>query len=154
MDANASSSTFTHTDNSNGNYSSSGSISCDGLITKTKIIKLVVWKYFGSKDEDAMKKETALLNLPQSCCYSWRNMSNLTSHLKIHHPLKHEEFRKLNAESQHLTTSRSKMDGKPQVLIIDLIKMTQKYAQNSRKWQKLTDAVTYYIRRYVACIYH
>ena len=69
--------------------------------------------------------------------------------LKIHHPLKHEEFRKVNtAESQHSTTTRSTSktaDGKPQLSILDLIKATQKYDRNGRKWKKLTDAVTYYI---------
>ena len=80
-------------------------------------------------------------------------MSNLISHLKIHHPLKHEGFRKLNAESQHSTTSRSKTNGKPQVSIADSIKTTQKYAQNSRKWQKTTDVVTYCIRKNMLPVY-
>ena len=59
MDANASSSKFTHIDNSNGNDSSSSGVSDDSLMTKTKGVKSVVWKYFGYKDKDAVKKETA-----------------------------------------------------------------------------------------------
>ena len=69
--------------------------------------------------------------------------------MKIHHPLKHKEFRQVNTtESQHSTTTRSTSktaDGKPQLSILDSIKATQKYDRNGRKWQKLTDAVTYCI---------
>ena len=54
--------------------------------------------------------------------------SNLISHLNIYHPLKHEEFRKLNAESQHFASTRNKgTDSKLQLLIVDSIKATQKY---------------------------
>ena len=37
----------------------------DTLITKTKSVKSAVWKYFGYKDEAAMKEETTLC---QICC--------------------------------------------------------------------------------------
>ena len=66
MDANALSSssstasTFTDSDNSDVNNPSSSSISGDTLITKTKSVKSAVWKYFGYKDEAAMKEETAV----------------------------------------------------------------------------------------------
>ena len=53
--------------------------------------------------------------------------SNLISHLKTYHLLKHEEFWKLNDESQYLTAARSKTDGKSQVSIVDSIRVTQKY---------------------------
>lgn len=154
MEANTSSSLLTHPDNSDGNDSSSSSISGNGLITKTKSVKSVVWKYFGYKDEDAVKKEIAICRTCRKAVAArGGNTSNLISHLKIHHPLKHEEFRKLNAESQHSTTARSKTDGKPQTSIVDSIKATQKYDRNSRKWQKLTDAVTYCIGKDMLPVY-
>ena len=149
MDANASSSssstasTFTDSGNSDVNNPSSSSISGDTLITKTKSVKSAVWKYFGYKDEAAMKEETAICRIcRKAVSVRGGNTSNLISHLKIHHLLKHEEFQKLNAESQHSTTTRNKTDGKSQVSIVDSIKATQKYDRNSRKWHKLTDAVT------------
>ena len=45
---------------------------------------------------------------------------------------------------QEVRTSKT-ADGKPQLSILDSIKATQKYDRNGRKWQKLTDAVTYCI---------
>ena len=131
MDANALSSssstasTFTDSDNSDVNNPSSSSISGDTLIiTKTKSVKSAVWKYFGYKDEAAMKEETAVCRI---CCKAVAarggNMSNLISYLKIHHPLKHEEFRKLNAESQHSTTTKNKTDDKSQASIVDSVRL-------------------------------
>ena len=143
MDVNASSSSslmFTDSNSSSGSTSSSSSISGDNLITKTKSVKSAVWKYFGYKEE------TALCRIcHKAVAARGGNTSNLISHLKIHHPLKHEEFRKVNAaKSQYSTTTRSTSktaDGKPQLSILDSIEATQKYDRNGRKWQKLTDAV-------------
>ena len=143
MDVNAlSSSSLTFTDsNSSGSTSPSSSISGDNLITKIKSVKSDVWKYFGYKDEAAMKEETTVYRIcHKAVAARGGNTSNLISHLKIHHPLKHEEFQKVNtAESQHSTTTRSTSktaDGKPQLSILDSIKATQKYDRNGRKWQK------------------
>ena len=98
-----------------------------------------------------MKEETVVC---QICCTAVAahggNMSNLISHLKIHHLLKHEEFQKLNAKSQHSTTTRNKTDSKSQVSIVDSMKATQKYDQNGRK---LTDAVTYCIGKDMLPVY-
>ena len=62
MDANDSNlSSSTDSDNSDVNNPSSSSTSGDTLIiTKTKSVKSAVWKYFGYKDEAAMKEETAV----------------------------------------------------------------------------------------------
>ena len=74
--------------------------------------------------------------------------------MKTHHPLKHEGFRKLNAESQLSSSTRNKgTDGKLQVSIVDSIKATQKYDRNGKKWQKLTDAVTYCIGKDMLPVY-
>ena len=155
MDANDSNlSSSTDSDNSDVNNPSSSSTSGDTLITKTKSVKSAVWKYFSYKDEAAMKEETAVCRI---CCKAVAarggNTSNLISYLKIYHPLKHEEFQKLNAESQHSTTTKYKTDGKSQASIIDSIKATQKYDRNSRKWQKLTDAVMYCIGKDMLPVY-
>ena len=63
MDANASSSTYTDCDNSNGDASTSNSISDDNYTTKTKSTKSAVWKFCGFKDEVAVKKEIALCQI-------------------------------------------------------------------------------------------
>ena len=143
-----------HTDNSNDNDSSSSSVIGDSLITKTKSVILVVQKYFRYKVEDAVKKETTICPIcHKTVAACGGNTSNLIFHLTVQHPPKNEDFRKFNAESQHLTTARSKTDGKPQVSNVGLIKATQKYDQNSEKCQILTDAVTYCIRKDMLPVY-
>ena len=118
-------------------------------------MKSAVWKYFGYKDEAAVKEEIVLCRIcHKAFAARGGNTSNLISHLKTHYPLKHEEFRKLNAESQHSASKRNKgTDSKSQVSILDSIKVTQKYDRNGRKWQKLTDAVTYCIGKDMLPVY-
>ena len=61
------------------------------------------------------------------------NTSNLTSHLKTHHPLKHEEFRKLNAESQHSASTRNEgTDSKLEVLIVKQLRNTIEMVGNGK----------------------
>ena len=98
MNANASSSSSSTFKDSDG-YVSSSNTSGKNLITKAKSDISAVWKYFGYKDEDAVKKETILCRIcRKAVAAGGGNTSNLISHLKIHHLLKHKEFRKLNAE--------------------------------------------------------
>ena len=49
MDANTSNFTLTHTDNGDGNDSSSSSISCDGLITKQSMLNQLFGNTSGIK---------------------------------------------------------------------------------------------------------
>ena len=144
MDANASTSSS----------SDGANVSSDSVIMKTKNVKSAIWKYFGYKDDVAMKDEVAVCVLcKKSIIARGGNTSNLISHLKTHHPLKHEEFRKLSAESQHSKATRGKKDGRPQLSILDSIKATHKYERSGTKWQKMTDAVTYCIAKDMMPVY-
>ena len=143
---------FTDSDNNDvNNPSSSG----DTLIAKARNMKSALWKYFGYKDEAAVKEEIVLCRTcHKAVAARGGNTSNLISHLMTHHPLKHEEFRKLNTESQYSASTRNKAtDSKSQISILDSIKVTQKYDRNGRKWQKLTDAVTYCIEKDMLPVY-
>ena len=146
MDANTSSShsVSASTDSDNNDVNNPSSCS-DTLIAKARNVKSAVWKYFGYKDQAAVKEEIVLCRIcHRAVAARGGNTSNLISDLKTHHPLKHEEFRKLNAESQLSSSTRNKgSDGKSQVSIVDSIKATQKYDRNGKKWEKPTDAVTY-----------
>ena len=159
MDANTASCSSSHsvsasTDSDNNDVNNPSSCS-DTLIAKARNVKSAVWKYFGFKDQAAVKEEIVLCRIfHRAVAARGGNTSNLISHLKTHHPLKHEEFRKLNAESQLSSSTRNKgSDGKSQVSIVDSIKATQKYDRNGKKWQKLTDAVTYCIGKDMLPVY-
>ena len=79
---------------STSSSSDDANVSSNSVIMKMKNVKLAVWKYFGYKNNVAMNDEVAVCLLCKKICYIARggNTSNLISHLKTHHPLKHEEF--------------------------------------------------------------
>ena len=69
------------------------------------------------------------------------NTSNLFSHLKNHHPKKYSELEAGNTKVlAHRQLGKGKQLDQPK--ITDALSSAQKYAQNSKHWKKLTDAVT------------
>ena len=81
----------------------------------------------------------------------------MISHLRVHHPADHNEFRKLSAAATAASSTTVKAKKKNtlrgQQLIQDLLKIMQKYERHSRKWQRLTDAITHCIGKDMLPLY-
>ena len=80
------------------------------------------------------------------------NTSNLLSHLKVHHP--HLEVKKANSKSDkdkdHAKTGKA---SSRQPSLPNTLRSGHKYERKSRKWQQLTDAVTYCLAKDMMPIY-
>ena len=81
------------------------------------------------------------------------NTSNLLSHLKVHHPQRHLEVKKANSKSgkdkDHAKTGKASR----QPSLPNTLRSGHKYERKSRKWQQLTDAVTYCLAKDMMPIY-
>lgn len=138
---------------------STTSISVDSgeLVVKPGKIKSAVWSYFGFiPDKDGKPKD---LQKPVcKKCHSTvatkgSNTTNLIQHLKLHHPVIYKSVK-------GQVTTQSTAD-KPQSSTGELKQMTlqesmckfQLYPRSSKKWQSLTDAVTYCVAKDMMPLY-
>jgi len=129
----------------------------DDLIMKRNT-KSVIWNFFGYEDESHRRNELALCRkCKKRVAAHGGNTSNLISHLRVHHPADHDEFRKLSAAATAASSATVKAKKKNtlrgQQLIQDSLKVTQKYERHSRKWQRLTDAITHCIGKDMLPLY-
>ena len=63
-----------------------------------------------------------------------------TSNLCVHHPSKFDKVKKQQKEQSKSSSSKPK-----QPTIIDAVQQTRKYEWDGRKWEQLTDSVTYFL---------
>ena len=125
------------------------------LVAKSKPTKAPVWEHFGfEKGEDgkAKQEEIATCRLCRTPVPAKGGCtSNLLSHLKNHHPLKHSEVRKT---TQSKTTGKaSTKQAAKQPSVSTMLAQSQKYDRKSRKWQELTDRVTFCLGKDMMPIY-
>ena len=123
------------------------------LILKENM-KSAVWKHFGFKANDEGKpkdEDTAI------CCHSKRrymcNMSNLLTHLRNHHPMKHADVRKENEGNSKNDSSFKRSSSSREAVGQKTLLDVQKYDRKSKKRQELTDRVTYCIAKDMMPIY-
>ena len=77
------------------------------------------------------------------------NTSNL---LMVHHPQRHFEVKKANSKPSGKDKDHTKT-GKASFRLFNTHRSGQKYERKSRKWQQLTDAVTYCLAKDMMPIY-
>ena len=100
-----------------------------------------VWAYFGLKG-DAKNKP---VNLDDILCHVCEKVvptkgsstTNLFTHLKNHRPIKYSELRQ-TMDCKEATHSKT-----IQPTIVQAMDKATKYRRSTKKWQKLTDSVTY-----------
>ena len=124
----------------------------DTLVSISKEGKSSVWTYFGyeansSEAKEGKRPDIVVCRLcKKSVVAKGGNTSNMLSHLKVHHPLQHNEARAAAAKSkcikqgQKLVASSDSTQYK-QTTVQQALK--PKYSRQSKKWQQLTDSVTY-----------
>ena len=103
-----------------------------------------VWTYFGVEvDEEGKATDDGVV----ICCVCnmavkvrGSNTSNLVSHLKFHHPLKHAEVVKNHKLKK--CGSSSKSVNLEQTTIPCAFERARKYERDGKNWNELTDAVT------------
>ena len=121
----------------------------DSLVSKSRCMKWAVWIYFGFEaDEEGRPKvqDAVICRLcKKSVSAKGGNTSNLLSHLKVHLPQRHLEVKKANSKPSGKDKDYAKT-GKAssrQPSLSNTLQSGHKYEWKSRKWQQLTDAVTY-----------
>ena len=147
----------TCTSRSESGTSDSATSDSDGLVSKSRGTKSAVWIYFGFEaDEEGRPKvqDAVICRLcEKSVSAKGGNTSNLLSHLKVHHPQRHLEVKKANSKSgkdkDHAKTSKASR----QPSLPNTLRSGHKYERKSRKWQQLTDAVTYCLAKDMMPIY-
>lgn len=132
----------------------SSSSSEPSLVAKAKATS-PVWTYFGHEADErgkAKSDEVAVCRLcKQSVKAKGSNTSNLLSHLRVHHPMKYTEVKKLQKPSKRSEASTSKASGKQ--TICDAFQKGRKYERHGRKWTQLTDSVAYCLAKDMLPIY-
>ena len=112
-----------------------------------------VWAFFGleaSADGKAVSPERVLCRLCKTPVQNKSSStSNLFTHLKRHHPLKHSELLTSTPQS----SKHSKKSTHAQPTITEAIERTRTYQRRSKKWQQLTDSVTYCLAKDMMPLY-
>ena len=124
----------------------------DTLVSISKEGKSSVWTYFGyeansSEAKEGKRPDIVVCRLcKKSVVAKGGNTSNMLSHLKVHHPLQHNEARaaaaksKCSKQGQKIVASSDSTQYK-QTTVQQALK--PKYSRQSKKWQQLTDSITY-----------
>ena len=124
-------------------------------LVKPKGTKVAVWSYFGSvKDSEGKqmsKDATICLMCKKKVVAKGGNTLNLLSHVKIYHPLEHIKLKKSVDASKWC--GKDDESSKAQNSLLAILKSAQKYDRDSKKWQKLTDAVTNCLAKDMMTIY-
>ena len=118
--------------------------------------KSPAWTYFGFQADEQGKATSDSAIICRLCNQPVKSggggsTSNLISHLRIKHPLKHAEVRK--AIKDRCSSSHSSAATSEQPTIADALQRSVKYARSSKKWKELTDAVTLCIAKDMMPIY-
>lgn len=117
--------------------------------------KSPAWAYFGFEADEQGKAQSDSDAICRLCSEPVKagggNTTNLISHLKVHHPLKHAEVRKAIKDRGSSSHSSAATPGQP--TITDALQRSVKYARSSKKWKELTDAVTMCIAKDMMPIY-
>ena len=114
-----------------------------------------VWTYFGFEADEKGKARIVSEAICRLCNARVKargsNTSNLFSHLKVHHPLKHAEAQKARKERGSRFRSSAIPPGQPS--IADALQKSAKYERSSKKWKELTDSVTLCLAKDMMPIY-
>ena len=146
-----------------GSSSSNDNQSTDNLVSNSKEGKSSVWTYFGYETNsqqatEGKRPDAVTCRLcKKSVIAKGGNTSNMLSHLKCHHPLQHSEARaalaaklKYKKQGQNKACSSDSTQYK-QMTVQEALK--PRYSQQSKKWQQLTDSVTYCLAKDMMPIY-
>ena len=131
----------------------------DSLVSKSRYTKSAVWIYFGFEADEEGRPKIQDAVVCRMCKISVSakggNTSNLLLHLKVHHPQWHLEVKKANSkpsgkDKDHTKTGKA---SSRQPSLSNTLPSGHKYERKSRKWQQLTDAVTYCLAKDMMPIY-
>ena len=101
-----------------------------------------IWNYFGLEiaDDGTLLEDKPICRVcSKGVAAKGGNTSNLFAHLRKYHPLKYAE-----CKSQKQTQSKSMPT---QQTLEEAISSAEKYQRSSKRWQQLTDHVTYMIAK-------
>ena len=128
-----------------------------GELVSKKNTKLAVWKHFGFKANDEGKpkdEDTAICRHCQKTVVAkGGNTSNLLTHLRNHHPMKHADVRKENEGNSKNDSSFKRSSSSREAVGQKTLLDVQKNDRKSKKWPELTDRVTYCIAKDMMPIY-
>ena len=118
-----------------------------------------VWDYFGFEPNDDGKSKNGGKPICKRCMRTvatkGSNTSNLLAHIRTTHPVLHAELQAAAKEKRmtnHSSGAGGAMPAKQQTLADSTGKSTA-YARGSKKWQKLTNAVTYCMAKEMMPLY-
>ena len=111
-----------------------------------------VWAYFGleaSADGKPVSTDRVICRLCETTVQAkGSSTTNLFTHLKKHHPLKHSELLQSTKKSSKPSTSTQ-----AQPTITEAMEKARTYQRHSKKWQQLTDSVTYCLTKDMMPLY-
>ena len=128
------------------------------LVSKEKATSLV-WNYFGleaDKDGKPINAEKAICRIASGCrkkpvLAKGGNTSNLLTHLRRHHPKHYAELLQAQEKKKSKEKNLKASEGQAKLKAVD--QSAAKYGRGSKKWQELTDSVSYCIAKDMMPIY-
>ena len=106
-----------------------------------------VWNFFGVKKDDEREKDTAICRLCfKSILARGGNTSNLTSHLRNHHPKEYAAVTKAKESKKKKQTPEHSHKTK-QVTLPAAIEQTRPYPSGSKRAQEITNALSHFIAK-------
>jgi len=126
-----------------------------------------VWEHFGFEPDSSGKPKNEDRPICKLC---WRtvatkgsNTSNLLAHLRTNHPVVHADLRRPTVSKSagpgpgpgepRPGSGTGAMSEAKQPILAEAIARSTAYARNSKKWQKLTNAVTHCIAKEMMPLY-
>ena len=122
------------------------------LVSKENSTSLV-WNYFGFKageDGKPINSEKAICRVTSGCTKKpvlakGGNTSNLLTHLKRHHPKQYAELIEAQEKKKAKDKSSKRSQGQAKLKVVD--QSAAIYGRGSKRWQELTDSVSYCIAK-------
>ena len=129
------------------------------LVEKPNKKTSLVWDHFGFEPDSSGKPKNEDKPICKLCrrtvATKGSNTSNLLAHLRTNHPVIHADLRRPTASKRKSAGPESGTGGgaMSQPTLAEAIAKSTTYARNSKKWQKLTNAVTHCIAKEMMPLY-
>ena len=118
----------------------------DGDLVEKKGTTSYVWNFFGIKKDDDTDKDSIICRIcRKSILARGGNTSNLSSHLRNHHPKEYAAVTKAKESKKKLPTERFYKT--KQATLLATIERKQPYPTSSKRAQEITNALSQFIAK-------
>ena len=116
-----------------------------------------VWTYFGLEADATGKPISKDIEICRVCnsmsTTKGGSTSNLFSHIKNHHPMEYANLKEISVASSKPSRSSHQPSSSSQPTIMTIMEKVKPYNRDGKKWQDLTDSITFFLCKDMLPIY-